>query len=331
MHMPVVARFARCAAIVCLGINALFAAFNASASEAYPVRPIRFIVPFTPGGASDILSRILGQKLTENWGQQVIVDNRAGAGGNIGAGIAAKAAPDGYTLLLGYVGTLAINPSLYKNIPFNTLRDFASVTNLVSQPLILALHPSVPARTVPELIALAKQKPGALSYASVGVGSTQHLAGEMLKSMAGIDVVHVPYKGSTPGLADLLAGQVQLMFVGMAPGLPHVKRGKIRALAVVGAKRASALPEVPTIGETLSGYEITSWNGVFVQAGTPPAIITKLNSEITGILQLPDVRPLLLSLGFEIVGDTPEQFAATIKADLVKWSKVIKEIGARAD
>jgi tripartite-type tricarboxylate transporter receptor subunit TctC len=325
------ARLACCAALITLGINVMFAAPDASASEAYPARPIRFIVPFTPGGASDILSRTLGQKLTENWGQQVIVDNRAGAGGNIGAGMAAKAAPDGYTLLLGYVGTLAINPSLYRDIPFNTLRDFAPVTNLVSQPLVLALHPSVPARTVAELIALAKQKPGSLSYASVGIGSTQHLAGEVLKSMAGIDVVHVPYKGSAPGLADLLAGQVQLMFVGMAPGLPHVKRGKITALAVVGAKRASALPEVPTIGETVAGYEISSWNGVLVQAGTPQAIIKKLHASITGILQLPDVRPQLIGLGFEIIGDTPEQFAATIKADLAKWSKVVKSIGASAE
>lgn len=323
--------FPRCTIPFALGMGLLLAAAAVSGSETYPGRPIRFIVPFTPGGASDILSRTLGQKLTENWGQQVVVDNRPGAGGNIGAGIVAKAAPDGYTLLLGYVGTLAINPSLYRSVPFDTLRDFAPVTNLVSQPLVFASHPSVPARTVPELIALARSKPGGFSYASVGTGSAQHLAGEILKSMAGIDIVHVPYKGAAPGLADLLAGHVQLMFVGMAAGLPHVKGGKIRALAVVGPKRAAVLPEVPTIGETIAGYEITSWNGVLARAGTPKAIVSRLHRGITGILQLPDVRQRLLGLGFEVIGDTPEQFAATIKRDMAKWSKVVKESGAKVD
>ena len=321
----------RCIVIVVLEAGLLFVAGTASGSATYPSRPIRFIVPFTPGGASDILARAIGQKLAENWGQQIVVDNRPGAGGNIGAGIAAKAVPDGHTLLLGYVGTLAINPGLYRSVPFDTLRDFVPVTNLVSQPLLFVSHPSVPARTVAELINLARAKPGELGYASVGIGSTQHLAGEMLKSMAGIDIVHVPYKGATPGLADLLAGQVQLMFVGIAPGLPHVKRGKIRALAVVSAKPAAALPEVPPIGDIISGYEITSWNGVLAQAGTPKPIIARLHGEITGILQRADMRQLLLGLGLEVIGDTPDQFAATIKADIAKWSKVVKTLGAKLD
>ena len=303
----------------------------AVAADNYPDKPIRLVVPFPPGGANDILARTLGPKLTESWGQQILIDNRPGAGGNIGADVVAKAKPDGYTLLLGYTGNLTISPGLYANVPYNTLNDFAPVTNLVNQPIVLLAHPSFPAQSVRELIAYARARPGQLSYGSPGIGTAQHLAGELFKHRAGIDLIHVPYKGAVPSLAELIGGQIPLLVVGLAPAIPQIRSGKVRALAVVGAKRAVVLPDVPTVGETLAGYQVGSWNGVLAPAGTAPAIIARLHNEIVRVLRLDDVRQHLETAGFEIVGSSPEQFAATIRSDLTKWTGVIRVAGIKPE
>lgn len=300
-------------------------------SQDYPAKPIHIVVPFPPGGAGDTIARTIGQKLTESWSQPIVVENRPGAGGNIGAGIVAKAAADGYTLLMGYDGTLAINPSLYREVPFDTLRDFAPVTNVAAQPILLAAKASLPVKTTADVIAYAKARSGALNYGSVGMGTVQHLAAELLKSEAKINIVHIPYKGAAPGLAALVAGEVDLMFVGIAAALPHVKNGRIKAIAVIGPKRAIVVPDVPTIAETIPGYQITSWNGILAPAGTPKPIIAKLHGEIAKILQMKDVKERLVGMGFELIVDGPEEFARTVRADVAKWAKVVKESGAKVD
>ena len=312
----------------------LAAALAASAAHAgvYPSKPIRFVVAFPPGGGTDIIARSIAQKLAERLAQQVLVDNRPGAGGNIGTDIVAKSAPDGYTLLMGSAGPLAINASLFAAMPFDPVRDLAPVTLAASTPNVLVVQPSLKATTVTELISLAKAHPGEINFASSGHGTPAHLAGELFNSMAGVKLVHVPYKGATPALADLLGGQVQLMFSTMPPALPHVKDGKLRALAVTSAKRSPATPDLPTVDEAaLPGFEANTWHGVVVPAGTPASIVAKLNREIVAILHLPEIVERLSSQGAEPVGSTPEEFAAYIRSETTKWAKVVRESGARAE
>ena len=312
-----------------LAVSALHAA---AAAEAYPAKPVRFVVAFPPGGGTDIIARSIAQKLTERLAQQVVVDNRPGAGGNIGTDIVAKSAPDGHTLLMGSAGPLAINASLFGKMPFDPIRDLAPVTLAASTPNVLVVHPSLRAATIEELIALAKARPGEINFASSGHGTPAHLAGELFNSMARVKMVHVPYKGAAPALADLLGGQVQLMFSTMPPALPHVKDGRLRALAVTSAKRSPAMPELPTVDEiALPGFEANTWHGVVAPAGTPTAIIARLNREIVSILHLPEVVERLSAQGAEPVGSTPEEFAAYIRSETVKWAKVVRESGAKAE
>jgi tripartite-type tricarboxylate transporter receptor subunit TctC len=311
---------------------ALSAPHAAAAAEPYPARPVRFVVAFPPGGGTDIIARSIAQKLGERLGQQVLIDNRPGAGGNIGTDLVAKSSPDGYTLLMGSAGPLAINASLFARMPFDPIKDLAPVTLAASTPNVLVVHPSLPAATVRELIALAKARPGEINFASSGHGTPAHLAGELFNSMAGVKLIHVPYKGAAPALADLLGGQVQLMFSTMPPALPHVKDGKLRALAVTSLKRSPAAPDLPTVDEiALPGFEANTWHGVVVPAGTPGAIVARLNREIVAILHLPDVVERLSGQGAEALGSTPEEFAAYIKSESVKWAKVVRDSGAKAE
>ncbi len=303
-----------------------------AAADAYPAKPIRLVVAFPPGGGTDIIARSIAHKLAERFAQQVVVDNRPGAGGNIGTDIVAKSAPDGYTILMGSAGPLAINASLFAKMPFDPIKNLAPVTLAASTPNVLVVHPSLPARTVKELIALARAKPGEINFASSGHGTPAHLAGELFNSMAGVKLVHIPYKGAAPALADLLGGQVQIMFSTMPPALPHVKDGKLRALAVTSRKRSPATPELPTMDEAaLPGFEAITWHGVVVPAGTPAAIIARLNREIVAILHLPEVVERLSGQGAEALGSTPEEFAAYIKSESAKWAKVVRESGAKAE
>jgi len=306
--------------------------FSAACAQPYPVKPVRLVVTYTAGGPADIAARALAQKLAEMWGQQVVVDNRAGAGGIIGTELVAKAAPDGYTLLHGTAAGLIINPLLVKKLPYDTFRDFAPVSMVVIVPQLLVTHPALPATTLKELIALAKARPGALNYASVGIGSPNHLGMELLKSMAGIDMVHVPYKGATPAMADLIAGQVQLAFNGMASVLPQIASGKMKAIAIGSARRSPAAPDVPTVAEAgLPGFEYVAWNGNFAPAGTPAALVNRLSADIRKALAAPDVVQRLASLGSEPGGNTPAEFAAYVKADHARWARVVQAVGLKAE
>jgi tripartite-type tricarboxylate transporter receptor subunit TctC len=310
----------------------LMFAVSGAMAQAYPTKPVRMIVPFPAGGATDIVGRLIAQKLAEGWGQQVIVDNRGGAGGTIGSDVAAKSPPDGYTMLLGTSSTHAVAPSLYSKLPYDPVRDFSPVTLAATATILLAVHPSVPAQNVKELIALAKRQPNALSFASSGNGGISHLIGEQFKSAAGIQMLHVPYKGDTPALVDLVGGQVHLMFGTAVSFLPYVSAGRLRALAVTNPKRSPIVPNVPTIAESgLPGFEALQWFGVFVPAGTPRDIVSRLHADIVKSLKLADVRERLISLGAEVVGNAPDQFAAFQKADSVKWAKIVKESGAKVD
>ncbi|MGQ0525189.1 MAG: Bug family tripartite tricarboxylate transporter substrate binding protein [Betaproteobacteria bacterium] len=301
-------------------------------TETYPSRPVRMIVPFPPGGSTDIMARVVAQKLTEKLGQQVIVDNRGGAGGTIGMNIAAKAPPDGYTLMMSTSITHTVGASLYSKLPYNVLTDFAPITLAASVPLLFVVNPGVPAKSVKELIQLAKAKPGQLNYASPGSGTSGHLAAEMFKSMAGVDIVHVPYKGGGPAVVDLIGGQVQVLILSAVATLPHVKTGKLRALAVTGLARSPKLPDIPTVSESgLPGYEVVLWYGVSAPAKTPASIVNRLNRDIVAIMQSPDMRERLASEAGEPVGNTPEQFEKIIRADVAKWSKIVKESGIKAD
>jgi tripartite-type tricarboxylate transporter receptor subunit TctC len=322
----------RRAATICLSAALLALPVSSALAQTYPVRPVRMIVPFPAGGATDIVGRLVAQKLSEAWHQQVIVDNRGGAGGTIGSDIAAKSAPDGYTILVATSSTHAIAPSLYSKLPYDPVRDFAPVTLLASATILLAVHPSVPARNVRELIALGKRQPRALSFASSGNGGISHLVGEQFKSMSGIEMLHVPYKGDTPALVDLVSGQVSLMFGTAVSFLPYVKSGRLNALAVTNPKRSAIVPQVPTVAESgLPGFEALQWFGIFAPVGTSKDIVARLNGEIVKILRLPDVRERLTSLGADVVGNTPEQFAAFQKTDAAKWAKIVKQSGAKID
>jgi tripartite-type tricarboxylate transporter receptor subunit TctC len=294
-------------------------------AQTYPSKPIRWVVPFPPGGSTDLLARVVGQKLTESWGQQVIVDNRGGAGGTLGAAEAARAPGDGYTLLMGAIHH-TIATSAYPKLPYDFQRDFAPITVVAIVPNVLVVNPSVPAKSVKELIAYAKANPGKLTYGSAGMGTAHHLIGEVFNARAGVDILHVPYKGSAPAVADLIGGQVSIMYDTVASCLPHVKAGKLRPLAVTTAKRSSALPDVPTIAEAaLPGFEVTTWFGALAPAKTPKELVVKLNAEMVKILNMPDVRKRLLEAGAEPVGSTPEQMAAQIKKETEEFAKIVKQ------
>ena len=298
----------------------------------YPTRSVRFVIAFSPGGPSDILTRLVGGKLSESFGQPFVFDNRPGAGGNVAGEIVAKSPPDGYTLLMGNNSILATNASLYQKMNFDPVKELAPVVLIASQPNVLVVHPSLPVRSVKELVALAKSKPGQLNYASSGSGAAAHLAAELFKSMAKVDMVHIPYKGAGPALFDMLTGQCQVMFATALSVRPHLESGRLRPLAVTTATRSRSLPELPTIAETgLPGFEATTWHGVVAPAGTPPPVIARLNGEINKIVQAPDVRERLANQGAEVIGGTPKDFADYIQREIPKWAKVIKNSGARAD
>ena len=310
-----------------LWTTAAMALAGVAGAQEFPAKPIRFIV----GPGPDVLARIVGQKLTDAWGQQILVDQRPGAGGIIAAETVAKSPADGYTMLLS-TGTYTTIPSLYKKVPYDFVRDLQPVTLLATLPFLLVAHPSVPANNVQQLIQLARARPGQLNYASSGNGTTAHLAGEMLKSMAKINIVHVPYKGTVPGVTDLVAGQVHIMFAIIQSSLPYVQAGRLKALAVSSAKRSASAPKVPTIAESgLPGYEFISWNGVHLPAATPRPVAGKLNTELLRIIALPDVKEKMLGLGMDIAGGTPEEFGALVKSDIAKWAKVIREAGIHAE
>jgi tripartite-type tricarboxylate transporter receptor subunit TctC len=330
MHQVTIVVAAAAAAVFVLVSHAV-AQSDLKSAASYPSRPIRFVVPFAAGGPSDVGARTLAQKMSQTWRQTVVVDNRIGASGMIGADIVAKSAPDGYTLLMAQVGD-AISMSLYPRIPYNFVRDFAPITLVGQTPFILVVHPSVPAKSVQELIALAKAKPGSLSFASAGTGVASHLAGELFKSAAGIDIVHVPYKGQAPATTDLLGGQIQFMFNNPITSLPHIKTGKMRALAVSTATRFPGLPDVPTVAESgLPGFSVGFWLGPLAPAATPRAIIDQLNREMVRTLRMPDVVERLSAMGVEILASSPEEFARVIKADVAKWAKVVKDAAVKAD
>jgi tripartite-type tricarboxylate transporter receptor subunit TctC len=300
-------------------------------AQSYPTKPIRIIVPFPPVGAADLLTRTIGQKLTEAWGQQIIVDNRPGVGGNLGVELAAKAPPDGYTAVMAAVTTNAVGMSTYTKLGYHLERDLAPVALAGNVPHILVAHPTLPARNVKELIALGKARPGEIIFASQGQGTLSHLEQEMLKQMGGFTALHVPYKGSAPGLADLIPGNVQLFFDSIPSALPHVKTGRIRAIGVASSKRSPALPEVPAINESLKGFEADNWFGLLMPAGTPREIIMKVNAEVLKILATQEVKDRLLAQGGVAVGGTPEQFAERIKADIAKWGKVARTAGIKIE
>jgi tripartite-type tricarboxylate transporter receptor subunit TctC len=312
---------------VTLLIAMVFSIVPQAHAQSYPRSPLKIVVPFPPGGGTDLLARLLGQKLNENWGQPVVTDNRAGANGTIGAAIVAKSSPDGYTLLLVPSG-FAVNPSMYRKLPYSTEKDFAPITQLAASPLLVLVHPSLPAMSIKELIALAKARPGQINYASSGNGSPPHLATEHFKTMAGVNMVHIPYKGGGPAMVDLLAGQVSVYFNAILQALPYAKGGKLRPLAVTSPKRFPAIPQTPTIAETgLPGYEMTNWYGLLAPAGTPKDIVTKINTEVAKILNHPEVKDRLAADGAIVVGSTPEQFTVFLQQEIAKFAKIVKASG----
>jgi tripartite-type tricarboxylate transporter receptor subunit TctC len=314
-----------------IGAGGVLAAGLPAFAQPYPNHPVRLIVPYAPGGGSDTTSRIMAKPLAELFGQQIVIDNRPGAGTIIGAELAAKSPPDGYTLFSGITGTMAINPSIYAKLPYDPVRDFAPIAMIATGPNVLVVHPSVPAKNVNELIALAKKNPGQLTYASSGTGGAPHLAGELFKYMAGIDMVHVPYKGAAPATLDVLSGNVQVMFGGLAPVVPQVKAGKLRALAVAGAKRSQALPDVPSLAETLKGYDGSTWFAIFAPAGTPNDIINKVSADLATVMSRKDVSDQLLVQGYEpwIMG--PKELGPFVSQEIAKWAKVIKAAGIKGE
>lgn len=298
----------------------------------YPAKAVRFIAPFPPGGSTDLLARLVALKLTEAWGQQVIVENRGGAGGTIGVELAARAAPDGYTIVMGHVGTFGFNPTLYPKLPYDAIKDFAPITVLATVPNGMAVHPSLPVKTARDFVALAKAKPGELLYASGGSGSASHLAGEYFKLLTKINMVHVPYKGTGPAMISMISGQTTMTITGMVALMPHVKSGRLKLLGVATMKRLSIMPDIPTINESgVPGYDANQWYGVLTQAAVPRDIVMKLNSEIVKVLARQDVKDRLAADGAEPVANTPEQFAAHIKAEIARWAPVVKASGAKPD
>jgi tripartite-type tricarboxylate transporter receptor subunit TctC len=304
----------------------------AQSAESFPSKPVRIVVAFPPGGGTDIVARLLAPKLADAWGQQVLVDNRGGASGTIGTELAARAAPDGTTVLLGTLGNLAVNPHLYPKMTVDPLRDFAPVTQVVAVHFVLVAHPSLAASNVRELIALARAHPGTINYSSSGPGGAPHLAGELFKSMAKVDLVHVPYKGSAPSFQDLLGGQVSLTFDSLVQALPYVRDGRLKALAVLGSARSPLLPDVPTVAESgLPGYELTNWFGLVAPAATPRETVAKLHADVVRVLQDASIAQRLAEMGASVIGNTPEEFGAVMRADSAKWGRLIRETNIKAD
>ena len=309
----------------------MFAALAGHAQE-YPNKPIRFVVPYAPGGASDVTARLLGQKMTDAWGQTVAVDNRAGANGIVALELVAKAPADGYTILMANLGPNAINPAVYSKLPYDPVKGFAPVTLTTLVPIILVINPYLPARTLKEVFALAKARPNQMSYGTGGYGSSNHLSMELLKLMAGVKITHVPYKGDVPAMIDAMAGQIEMSVPTVVAASPYVKSGKLRAIAVTSGKRVGSLPEVPTVAEAaVAGFESVSWGGVMAPGGTPAAVVNKLNAEIVRILRLPDVQERLQTLGAEVVGGSPSEFSAYLEAEIAKWGKVARAAGIKLD
>ena len=306
------------------------AAFPAAA-QTYPAKPIRIIVPFPAGGIADLYARLIGTRVGESWGQPVVVENRTGAGGNIGADAVAKSPPDGYTIAMGSFGTHAVNVSLFAKMPYDPVRDFAPIAHVLEAEGLLVVHPSVAAQSVAELIAVLRAKPGEMTYASAGMGTASHLAGELFKVLAKVDMVHVPYKGNVPAITDLLAGQTALLFATMPTVLPHAKAGKLRALATIGAARSAAAPELPAIAETLPGFEVNNWVGLFAPAGTPADIVQRWNAEVLRTMQSPQILARLPAEGARFIPMTPEQFGAFVQAEIRKWAPIVKASGARVE
>ncbi len=305
---------------------------STGSGQAYPAKTVRFIAPFPPGGSTDFLARIVALKMSESMGQQVIVENRGGAGGTIGVEAAAHAPPDGYTIVMGHIGTFGVNPTLYAKLPYDAIKSFAPITLLAMVPNAMVVHPSLPARTVKEFVALARAKPKQLLYGSGGNGSAAHLAAAYFELLAKIELIHVPYKGTGPALIDLVAGQTSMMITGMPAVMPHVRSERLRLMAVGTAKRLTQFPAVPTIAESgVPGYDATQWYGVLAPAGTPRDIVMKLNAEMKKALALPDVREKLAADGTVPVGNTPEEFAAHIKAEIARWAPVVRASGAKPD
>ena len=303
-----------------------------TALQTYPSKPIRIIVPVAAGGIGDYYARLIGAKWLDTWGQAVLVENRTGGGGNIGSDFVAKAPADGYTLLIGFVGPQAVNQFMFKSMPYDTSRAFAPIAMIIEAEGMLAVHPSVAVNTVDDLLALARAKPGALSYASGGVGTASHLAGERFKSMTKVDMVHIPYKGNAPAIADVIGGQVQLTFATLPTVIPHVRAGKLRGVAVIGGSRSAAAPQIPTIAESgVPGFAVNNWIGLFAPAGTPPEIVRKINAEVMRIMRLPEVTRRMEVEGERFTPNTPEEFAQFIRADTERWSKVVRDAGIKAD
>lgn len=323
--MPRNPAWAVLSSVVCLGCVGL------TQAQPYPSKAIRIVVPFPPGGTSDILSRTIGQKLTEEWGQPVLTDNRPGAAGNVASEFVAKSKGDGYTLYINTVGTHAINPAIYPKLAFDPVKDFTAITNLVNLQSILLTHPSVPVKNVKELIALAKKRPGDLTYSSAGSGAQPHLTAEMFKTRAGVNLLHVPYKGAAPQMNALIAGEVAVTFATAPSGVPLVKHGQARAIGVSGATRIAALPDVATINETLPGYVAVGWNGLLGPAAMPAPVLEKIHATVTKIVRQPEMRDKLVGLGAEPALSTPQEFADLMKAEIAKWAKVVKDSGAKLD
>lgn len=318
--------------MIIAGVIALFPLSGLLYGESpkFPAKPITIIVPAPPGGTADISMRIIAHKLNENLGQQIIIDNRPGAGGMIASQLVAKAGPDGYTVLMNYTSH-AINPYLYKKLTYDSLKDFAPVTLLGLTPLVLVVHPSVPVKTVPEFLAYAKAHPGKLNYGSAAIGGASHLGGELLKMKAGIDIVHIPYKGGAAAAADLITGQIQMLFDSLLPLQPHIKAGKVRALGVTSAKRIEIAPDLPALAETLPGFESSAWFGILAPASTPRELVARLNAEFLKVLRTPEVKQKLTKQGFVVVGNAPEEYGAFLKSEMDKWSKVIQAAGIKAE
>jgi len=313
-------------------IAALFVAAPCAQAQQYPVKPIRVVVPFPPGGIADQYGRVLGAKMTQSWGQQVIIDNRTGAGGNIGADIVAKSPADGYTVVIGNIGTHAVNAALFSKLPFDPIRDFSPIALLLIADGLLVVHPSLPVKSVKELLTLARAKPGELTFASAGAGTAGHLAGELFSSMAKVKMTHVPYKGNVPAITDLLSGQTSMLFATLATVLPQVQANRLRAIAVLGEKRSKAVPQTPTLAESgLKGFAVDNWVGLFAPAGTPPAVISKFNAEVLRVMQLPEVQDQLPKQGLSFNATTPQQFGDFVKAEKDKWGQLVKAVGVKAD
>src|SRR4051812_46753086 len=305
---------------------------SAACGQGYPTKPIKIIVPFPAGGVADVYARLIGARVSELWAQPVVVENRTGAGGNIGADAVAKSPPDGYTILMSALGPQAVNVSLFSSIPYDPVRDFAPIIHVAEAEGLLVVHPSLPVHSVPELIAYARANPGKVSFASAGMGTASHLAGELFKTMAKLEMVHVPYKGNVPAITDLLAGQTSLLFATMPTVLAQAKAGRLRALATIGAARSAAAPELPTVAEAaLPGFEVNNWIGLFAPAHTPSDIVRRWNGEVTRYMQLAETQSRLLTEGARFSPNSPEQFAAFVKAEIAKWAPIVKSSGARVD